>query len=289
MVSSSRRTPSIDGTVASDRDKNIVPTSYHQISDTVSETRSLQHPNSTLSQLDTRSLPRSAPTETNYNRPIHNDTRSLPRPPSSFSPNSFERMSLTRSSTPSTPPPSRPRHIDNSNLLLQSPKVPSLTSEGGKLKSKVNEGEDFIVIPERLWKALMQWYGGSPSLPRQVIRYKTGEVAIEFYPLNVKIYKHQTISRPTTTPAVVGGYTSMTSNMTSTTRRYHAYQAAFSKRTTVGQIGDYLSQRLHVKLEDLRLWLFRDEHNMKLLEDEFVALEDVGFREDESILCEVSS
>ena len=41
------------------------------------------------------------------------------------------------------------------------------------------------------------------------------------------------------------------------TRRYHAYQAAFSRRTAVGQIDDFLCQRLHVKHEDLRLWLYR--------------------------------
>ena len=41
------------------------------------------------------------------------------------------------------------------------------------------------------------------------------------------------------------------------TRRYHAYQAAFSRRTAVGQIDDFLCGRLHVKHEDLRLWLYR--------------------------------
>ena len=49
----------------------------------------------------------------------------------------------------------------------------------------------------------------------------------------------------------------------SVTRRYHAYQAAFSKRTAIGQIDEFLCSRLHVKHEDLRLWLYRgDESSM---------------------------
>ena len=51
----------------------------------------------------------------------------------------------------------------------------SLTAEGGKLRSSVSreKGVDMVFVPERLWRALVQWYGGSPVLPRQVIRSET--------------------------------------------------------------------------------------------------------------------
>ena len=42
-----------------------------------------------------------------------------------------------------------------------------------------------------------------------------------------------------------------------TTKRYHAYNASFSRRTSVRQISEFLSQRLHVKREDMRLWNFK--------------------------------
>ena len=50
--------------------------------------------------------------------------------------------------------------------------VTSLTAEGGKLRPSVSweKGVDMVFVPERLWRALVQWYGGSPVLPRQVIR-----------------------------------------------------------------------------------------------------------------------
>ena len=50
-------------------------------------------------------------------------------------------------------------------------------------------------------------------------------------------------------------------------KRYHAYQAGFSRRTNILQIEEFLSQRLNVKIEDMRMWFYRDESNMKLLEE----------------------
>lgn len=49
--------------------------------------------------------------------------------------------------------------------------VNSLTGEGGKLKKNFGiRSRDFELVPDSLWKALSQWYGGSPALPRQVIQ-----------------------------------------------------------------------------------------------------------------------
>lgn len=72
------------------------------------------------------------------------------------------------------------------------------------------------------------------------------------------------------------------------TRRYHAYQASFSCRTLVGHIAEYLAQRMHVKMEDLRLWAgANEEQSMRLMEDERATLEDLGIKDEDSILCEV--
>ena len=48
----------------------------------------------------------------------------------------------------------------------------NLTGEGGRLRTDVTllRGRDFELVPESLWKALVQWYGGAPGLPRQVSR-----------------------------------------------------------------------------------------------------------------------
>lgn len=43
-----------------------------------------------------------------------------------------------------------------------------LTGEGGRLRKNLVRGRDFELVPEAVWRALSQWYGGSPPLPRQV-------------------------------------------------------------------------------------------------------------------------
>eukprot|EP00095_Tigriopus_kingsejongensis_P012381 snap_masked-scaffold190_size271632-processed-gene-1.19 protein:Tk12381 transcript:snap_masked-scaffold190_size271632-processed-gene-1.19-mRNA-1 annotation:"ubiquitin carboxyl-terminal hydrolase 32" len=219
----------------------------------------------------------------------------------SASPHPSRRSSQAASSNTKT----RPGMIDNACLVQGNvSRVTSLTAEGGKLKTNVKlaRGKDFELIPERLWRALVLWYGGSPALPRQVIRNKAGEVELELNPLNVKLLKHQVITRPANVSSVVAGYSAAAatisasstnsgygSTMPTTTRRYHAYQAAFSRRTTIRQIADFLSTRLHTKLDDMRLWQFKDETQMNLLEDEALTLEDAGLKDEGSILVEVRS
>ena len=149
-------------------------------------------------------------------------------------------------------------------------------------------------------------YGGSPALPRQVIRNSSGQVELELSPLSARILKHQTVQRQPQVPTMVGGYSAAAMQAgaghssysfqgpgggpPSVTRRYHAYQAAFSKRTAVGQISEFLCGRLHVKAEDLRLWLYRgDEASMRMLDSEQTTLEEVSFQDEDSILAEIRS
>ena len=203
----------------------------------------------------------------------------------------------------------RPGLIDTTGLVQSTPYrgITVLTGEGGKLRNsaKLVRGRDYELVPDRLWKFLVQLYGGSPALPRQVIRNKSGTVELELSPLSARILKHQTIARQPNVPSLVGGYSAAAlqagayHNYTgggqqagppSVTRRYHAYQAAFSKRTAVGQIDEFLCSRLHVKHEDLRLWLYRgDETSMRMLDQESLTLEEVGFKDDDAILAELRS
>ena len=51
-----------------------------------------------------------------------------------------------------------------------------LTGEGGKLKKNVplSRGRDFEIMPDPLWRAFHQWYGGGPALPRTVRIHEVG-------------------------------------------------------------------------------------------------------------------
>lgn len=41
--------------------------------------------------------------------------------------------------------------------------------------------------------------------------------------------------------------------------------------------------------EDVRIWQFRDENNMKLLDNDAIILEDVGVKDEDSLLMELRS
>ncbi|KAI0214877.1 Ubiquitin carboxyl-terminal hydrolase 32 [Lamellibrachia satsuma] len=53
------------------------------------------------------------------------------------------------------------------------------------------------------------------------------------------------------------------------------------------QVYDFLATRLRIHKDDMRLWKFKDEQNMSLLEDESQTMEVVGVEENSQILIEV--
>jgi DUSP domain len=57
----------------------------------------------------------------------------------------------------------RPAPIDNARLndpIVHSDRV---------LDRRLRSGRDFVILPEPLWRALVQWYGGGPELRRRVL------------------------------------------------------------------------------------------------------------------------
>ena len=156
-----KRAPTLDSTLAMDANNSVIGTSYHQLDDsTVSTPLSARH------LIAAASAPSTA---------AGGSRGSTPLP----SPRHSRQGSAAASGSSSIP--ARPGPIDNACLILQPDrgsggaaggKVTSLTAEGGKLRGAVSRerGVDMVFVPERLWRALVQWYGGSPVLPRQVIR-----------------------------------------------------------------------------------------------------------------------
>ncbi|XP_039299269.1 ubiquitin carboxyl-terminal hydrolase 32 isoform X1 [Nilaparvata lugens] len=204
-----------------------------------------------------------------------------------------------------------PGHIDNTSLILASPyKVGTLTGEGAKLKQSPTlvRGRDYELVPDSLWKALCQWYGGSPALPRQVIMSKSScELELELYPITLRLLRHvrqgdRTNSCPPTSTwsGMVGGYGAAAALIGSTTgynldipnlsppRRYLAHIATFSRVATIKQVYEFLCDRLHVRSDDMRLWhVDGPSGSMMQLEDETATLEDMSIVDDDEVLIEI--
>ena len=69
-----------------------------------------------------------------------------------------------------------PGPIDNFPLLAQGEEFELASYNTCKLKMKedIEEGSDFILLPEKAWEALHTWYGGGPPFPRLAVDDKVG-------------------------------------------------------------------------------------------------------------------
>ncbi|KAM7433841.1 Transcription elongation factorSPT6 [Porites harrisoni] len=194
-----------------------------------------------------------------------------------------------------------PGPVDNVPLVEpETRKVMILTGEGGKLKRNIPlvRGRDFEIIPEPVWRALQQWYGGGPALPRTVINPTNGDPTpeLELYPISLRLFRHSP-------PPTRGGITTWTgvgfglssfgfgTNSLATPhappKRYLAYVASFSRMNTIQQVYDYLCARLRIRNEDMRLWSMEDETKLRLLEEDGSSLEKMEIKDNHPVLIEV--
>ncbi|XP_053617515.1 ubiquitin carboxyl-terminal hydrolase 32 isoform X2 [Plodia interpunctella] len=191
-----------------------------------------------------------------------------------------------------------PGPVDNKRLLApDTAQVRTLTGEGGHLRRDVplSQSLDFELLPDALWRAAANWYGGPDPLPRQVIRPPNSDVELELYPLQLKIYRH--VSNTQRAPTVagvagVGGAGGAGAPLYSSVARAPAapdtqlaYTAAFSRLATVRQVCEFLCAALGLAREDMRLWVMGA--SPELLEDERPTLQALQLLSHSRLLLEV--
>uniref|UniRef100_A0A670Z3P7 Ubiquitin carboxyl-terminal hydrolase 32 n=1 Tax=Pseudonaja textilis TaxID=8673 RepID=A0A670Z3P7_PSETE len=199
--------------------------------------------------------------------------------------------------------PQRPGAIDNQPLVTQEPvKAPSLTLEGGRLKPspQLIQGKNYEMVPEPVWRALYHWYGANLSLPRPVIRNSAmGLPELELFPRYLLFLRQQPATRTQQSNVWVNmGMMSLRlfpqhwprGNVPSPSaplKRVLAYTGCFSRTQTIKEIHEYLSQRLRMKEEDMRLWLYNSENYLTLLDDEDHTLEYLNIQDEQHLIIEV--
>ncbi|XP_058278967.1 ubiquitin carboxyl-terminal hydrolase 32 isoform X3 [Hirundo rustica] len=185
--------------------------------------------------------------------------------------------------------PQKPGAIDNQPLVTQEPvKAASLTMEGGRLKRspQLVEGKDYVMVPEPVWRALYHWYGANLSLPRPVIKNsKTNAAELELFPRYLLFLRQQPATRTQQSNVWVnmGNVPSPNAPL----KRVLAYTGCFSRMQTIKEIHEYLSQRLRIKEEDMRLWLYNSENYLTLLDDEDHRLEYLKIQDEQHLVIEV--
>ncbi|XP_041750795.2 ubiquitin carboxyl-terminal hydrolase 32-like isoform X1 [Coregonus clupeaformis] len=185
----------------------------------------------------------------------------------------------------------RPGAIDNQPLVMSEPlKAPTLTMEGGLLRRSPSLilSRDFEVVPEPVWRALYHWYGANLSLPRPVIRNtKTDCAELELFPRHLLFLRQQPPARTPQNNVWVnmGNVPSPSAPL----KRVLVYTGCFSRVGTIKDIHEYLAQRLRIKEEDMRLWLFNNENYLTLLDDEDHSLEGLKIPDEQYMVIEVRS
>uniref|UniRef100_A0AAV2J1G7 Ubiquitin carboxyl-terminal hydrolase 32 n=1 Tax=Knipowitschia caucasica TaxID=637954 RepID=A0AAV2J1G7_KNICA len=185
--------------------------------------------------------------------------------------------------------PQRPAAIDNQPLVNMDPiKAPTLTMEGGRLKRSLQlvPGRDFEIVPEPVWRALYHWYGANLSLPRPVIlESRTKAAELELFPRFLLFLRQQPATRTPQSNIWVnmGNVPSPNAPL----KRALAYSGCFSRMGTIKDIHLYLSQRLRIKEEDMRLWLYNSENYLTLLDDEDHTLESLKIYDEQQLVIEV--
>ncbi|XP_068173192.1 ubiquitin carboxyl-terminal hydrolase 32 isoform X2 [Antennarius striatus] len=199
----------------------------------------------------------------------------------------------------------RPGAIDNQPLVTtDAVKAPTLTMEGGRLKSSLQllPSRDFETVPEPVWRALYHWYGANLSLPRPVIlESRLGLAELELFPRYLLFLRQQPVTRspqsniwvnmgmaglrmlPPYLPPPRGNVPSPSAPL----KRMLAYTGCFSRMGTIKDIHLYLSQRLRIKEEDMRLWLYNSENYLTLLDDEDHTLESLKIQDEQQLVIEV--
>ncbi|XP_041092515.1 ubiquitin carboxyl-terminal hydrolase 32 isoform X2 [Polyodon spathula] len=185
--------------------------------------------------------------------------------------------------------PQKPGAIDNQPLVTQeAAKAPTLTMEGGRLKRSLQliQGRDYETVPEPVWRALCHWYGANLSLPRPVIKHSRSEQAeLELFPRYLLFLRQQPATRTQQSNIWVnmGNVPSPSAPL----KRVLAYTGCFSRMQTIKDIHEYLSQRLRIKEEDMRLWLYNSENYLTLLDDEDHTLEYLKIQDEQHLVIEV--
>ncbi|KAG4919683.1 hypothetical protein JHK85_057964 [Glycine max] len=80
----------------------------------------------------------------------------------------------------------RPGPIDNSDIIS---KGNSCDNNNLDIHRMLEEGTDYVLVPEKVWERLLEWYKGGPALPRKLISqgHEHKQYNVEVYPLSLKV------------------------------------------------------------------------------------------------------
>lgn len=154
----------------------------------------------------------------------------------------------------------RPGPIDNSDIIS---KGNNYDSNNLDIHRMLEEGTDYVLVPEKVWERLLEWYKGGPALPRKLISQglEHKQYSVEVYPLSLKL-------------------TDARDNSQSIVK--------LSKKATIGELHEQVCKIKGVEQSKACIWDYFNfkKHSLLTISDQ--TLEEANLTMDQDILLEVS-
>ncbi|GAB2274235.1 hypothetical protein Dimus_009002 [Dionaea muscipula] len=153
----------------------------------------------------------------------------------------------------------KPGPIDNSDLVVN---LKDEESDHLELIRSLEEGPDYVLVPEEVWNKLFDWYKGGPPLPRKLILQ--GEMKknfiVEVYPLCLKLTDSRDNSRTV---------------------------VRFSRKASVRELYERVSSLKALEQNKVSLWDCFDGPKSSELKNLDQTLEEANLQMDQDILLEL--
>ncbi|XP_068635943.1 ubiquitin carboxyl-terminal hydrolase 9-like [Aristolochia californica] len=169
---------------------------------------------------------------------------------------------FTASSFPNGPLskiPSRPGPIDNSDIVLN-----GADSEGEEpeLRKPLQEGEDYVLVPQEVWKKLFEWYKGGPALPRKMISQGSSHknFSVEVYPLCLHLID---------------------------SRKNNQSVIRINKLASVHELYNHICKQYNLDQEKVHIWDYFQKKKNAILNNFDQTLDEAQLQMDQDILLEV--
>ncbi|KAL2325258.1 hypothetical protein Fmac_024316 [Flemingia macrophylla] len=154
----------------------------------------------------------------------------------------------------------RPGPIDNSDIIS---KGNNCDNNNLDIHRMLQEGSDYVLVPQKVWERLLEWYKGGPALPRKLISQglEHKQYSVEVYPLSLKV-------------------TDVRDNSLSIVK--------LSKKATISELHELVCKIKGVERNKACIWDYfnLEKHSLLAVSDQ--TLEEANLMMDQDILLEVS-
>ncbi|PSR91397.1 Ubiquitin carboxyl-terminal hydrolase [Actinidia chinensis var. chinensis] len=171
----------------------------------------------------------------------------------------FDKHSTDAHSLVLSKPGDRPGPIDNSDIVLNEH---DCDGEDLELRKTLEEGSDYVLVPQQVWEKLFDWYKGGPALPRKLISHGVvnKQFNVEVYPLCLKLIDSR-------------------DNSQSVIR--------LSKKASLHELYERVCALKEVEREKARIWDYFNKQKHSMLKDSNQTLEKSELQMDQDLLLEI--